>query len=126
MESSPEEMLLSTAAIDASLSAWRNSLPYHLRYDLGHTFEKSKVFKRRVRLSLMIIKIEKMLTNLSLCEGRSPHQKRAPKNYVWSHPTMRSKYLLSHSNVMTSTIWILTKADLLMNSCSSDSRLHGA
>ena len=48
-ESSPEEMLLNTSAIDTSLSAWRNSLPYHLRYDLGHTFEKSKVFKRQVR-----------------------------------------------------------------------------
>lgn len=51
VESSPEEMLLSTSAIDASLSAWRNNLPYHLRYDLGHTFEKSRVFKRQVRSS---------------------------------------------------------------------------
>ena len=51
VESPPEEMLLSASAIDKSLSAWRNSLPYHLRYDLGHTFEKSRMFKRQVRLS---------------------------------------------------------------------------
>ena len=49
VESSPEEILLSTSVIDTSLSAWRNKLPYHLRYDLGHTFEKSRVFKRQVR-----------------------------------------------------------------------------
>ena len=49
VESSPEEMLLTTSAIDTSLSAWRNNLPSHLRYDLGHTFEKSRVFKRQVR-----------------------------------------------------------------------------
>ena len=55
VESSPEEMLLTTSAIDTSLSTWRNSLPYHLRYDLGHTFEKSKVFKRQVRSTAQIV-----------------------------------------------------------------------
>ena len=48
VESSPESMLLSTSDLDRSLVAWKTGLPRHLRYDLGHTFEKSVTFKRQV------------------------------------------------------------------------------
>ena len=49
VESSPEDMLLSTSSLDKSLYLWKISLPHHLRFDLGHTFEKSVTFKRQVR-----------------------------------------------------------------------------
>ena len=49
VESSPESMLLSTASLDQSLREWKLNLPRHLRFDLGHTFEKSIIFKRQVR-----------------------------------------------------------------------------
>ena len=48
VESSAESILLSTSDLDRSLIAWRAGLPRHLRYDLGHTFEKSVTFKRQV------------------------------------------------------------------------------
>ena len=48
VEFSAESMLLSTSDLDRSLVAWRAGLPRHLRYDLGHTFEKSVTFKRQV------------------------------------------------------------------------------
>ena len=44
----PEDILARAASLDASLSSWRLSLPYHLRFDLGHTFEKSTTFRRQV------------------------------------------------------------------------------
>ena len=48
VESSPESMLLSTSSLDQSLRDWKLNLPRHLRFDLGHTFEKSIIFKRQV------------------------------------------------------------------------------
>ncbi|GAB1192796.1 hypothetical protein APSETT444_001993 [Aspergillus pseudonomiae] len=46
---SPEQMLQSTATLDHRLTEWKLQLPRHLRFDLGHTFEKSVSFKRQVR-----------------------------------------------------------------------------
>ncbi|CZR69699.1 related to transcriptional activator acu-15 [Phialocephala subalpina] len=40
-------MLLSTVSLDKDLIAWRNSLPRHLRFDLGHTFDRSITFRRQ-------------------------------------------------------------------------------
>lgn len=51
VESSPESMLLSTSSLDQSLREWNLNLPRHLRFDLGHTFEKSIIFKRQVRMT---------------------------------------------------------------------------
>jgi hypothetical protein len=48
----PDQMLLSTTALDEKLVKWKLDLPRHLRFDLGHTFEKSMIFKRQARLSL--------------------------------------------------------------------------
>ena len=45
----PDQMLLSTNTLDEKLLEWRLNLPRHLRFDLGHTFEKSLVFRRQVR-----------------------------------------------------------------------------
>jgi Fungal specific transcription factor domain len=45
----PDQMLLSTATLDEKLLEWKLDLPRHLRFDLGHTFEKSLVFRRQVR-----------------------------------------------------------------------------
>ncbi|KAG8530307.1 uncharacterized protein KY384_004809 [Bacidia gigantensis] len=47
VEASLDDMLISTSTINESLVAWKISLPYHLRFDWGHTFEKSKTFKRQ-------------------------------------------------------------------------------
>jgi Fungal specific transcription factor domain len=58
----PDRMLLSTTTIDERLTEWKLSLPRHLRFDLGHTFEKSMIFKRQVRLD---IKLRKIVTKLT-------------------------------------------------------------
>ena len=47
----PDQMLLSTTALDEKLVKWKLGLPRHLRFDLGHTFEKSMIFKRQARLN---------------------------------------------------------------------------
>ncbi|KAI7975931.1 hypothetical protein EIK77_002491, partial [Talaromyces pinophilus] len=46
-EVSADKVLSDASIIDASLLEWRSSLPHHLRFDFGHTFEKSVVFKRQ-------------------------------------------------------------------------------
>lgn len=48
----PDQMLLSTTTLDERLIEWKLSLPRHLRFDLGHTFETSMIFKRQVRLNV--------------------------------------------------------------------------
>jgi hypothetical protein len=48
----PDKMLLSTTTLDEKLIKWKLGLPRHLRFDLGHTFEKSMIFKRQVRLGV--------------------------------------------------------------------------
>jgi hypothetical protein len=48
----PDKMLLSTTTLDERLTEWKLSLPRHLRFDLGHTFEKSMIFKRQVKLDV--------------------------------------------------------------------------
>ncbi len=48
----PDRMLLSTTTLDERLTEWKLRLPRHLRFDLGHTFEKSMIFKRQVRCSM--------------------------------------------------------------------------
>lgn len=53
----PDRMLLSTATLDERLTQWKLDLPRHLRFDLGHTFEKSMIFKRQVRLDIKILRI---------------------------------------------------------------------
>ncbi|KAL1961728.1 hypothetical protein VTN77DRAFT_1128 [Rasamsonia byssochlamydoides] len=47
VEASPDKMLSSASALDRRLSEWKARLPRHLRFDLGHTFEKSIVFQRQ-------------------------------------------------------------------------------
>lgn len=49
VDSSPEQMLHNASELDHRLMEWKGSLPRHLRFDLGHTFEKSISFKRQVR-----------------------------------------------------------------------------
>jgi hypothetical protein len=51
----PDRMLLSTTALDEKLMGWKLSLPRHLRFDLGHTFEKSVIFRRQVRVQILAI-----------------------------------------------------------------------
>jgi len=46
----PDKMLSNTTALDERLMEWKLSLPRHLRFDLGHTFEKSIIFRRQVRV----------------------------------------------------------------------------
>ena len=48
VDSSLENLLLASSFLDSELSSWKFDLPYHLRFDLGHTFEKSVTFKRQV------------------------------------------------------------------------------
>lgn len=45
---SPDQMLHIAATLDHRLTEWKLHLPRHLRFDLGHTFEKSVSFKRQV------------------------------------------------------------------------------
>ncbi|KAJ5353056.1 hypothetical protein N7452_002030 [Penicillium brevicompactum] len=47
VDSSPEQMLHNASELDHRLMEWKGSLPRHLRFDLGHTFEKSISFKRQ-------------------------------------------------------------------------------
>lgn len=49
VDSPPDRMLSSASFLDSRLTEWKLSLPRHLRFDLGHTFERSIVFKRQVR-----------------------------------------------------------------------------
>lgn len=51
-EVSADKVLSDASMIDASLLRWRSGLPHHLRFDLGHTFEKSVVFHRQVKSNL--------------------------------------------------------------------------
>lgn len=48
----PDKLLSSTADLDEKLIEWKLGLPRHLRFDLGHTFEKSMILKRQVSLSV--------------------------------------------------------------------------
>jgi len=48
----PDQMLSSTTSLDEKLIKWKMGLPRHLRFDLGHTFEKSMIFKRQARISV--------------------------------------------------------------------------
>ena len=48
---SPDQTLHSASNLDQRLLEWKANLPRHLRFDLGHTFEKSMSFKRQVSLS---------------------------------------------------------------------------
>lgn len=50
---SPEQMLHAASALDQRLTGWKVTLPRHLRFDLGHTFEKSIILKRQVRCILV-------------------------------------------------------------------------
>ena len=45
---SPDQMLNNASLLDQRLFRWKADLPRHLRFDLGHTFEKSISFKRQV------------------------------------------------------------------------------
>lgn len=54
-EISADKLLSDASIIDTSLLGWRSSLPHHLRFDLGHTFEKSVVFQRQVTMILFSI-----------------------------------------------------------------------
>ena len=51
----PDLMLANIATLDRSLLKWKNSLPRHLRFDLGHVFENSITFKRQVRVIVLPI-----------------------------------------------------------------------
>lgn len=43
--------LSSTESCDRQLLDWKNRLPRHLRFDIGHVFEKSVTFKRQVTMN---------------------------------------------------------------------------
>lgn len=43
-----EEMLSHTVRLDHEVTQWKLGLPRKLRFDLGHTFEKSVTFQRQV------------------------------------------------------------------------------
>lgn len=45
-----EASLSSTESCDKQLIEWKNRLPRHLRFDIGHVFEKSVTFKRQVMM----------------------------------------------------------------------------
>lgn len=47
-ELSSKKLLFSTASLDWDLVQWKDRLPHHLRFDLGHTLERSLVFRRQV------------------------------------------------------------------------------
>lgn len=45
---SSEQILAGTTDLDMELLAWKSNLPRVLRFDLGHTFEKSVTCRRQV------------------------------------------------------------------------------
>lgn len=53
IDQSPDQLLHCASGLDQRLAHWKANLPRHLRFDLGHTFEKSISFKRQVGFSLL-------------------------------------------------------------------------
>ncbi|KAJ5798960.1 uncharacterized protein N7503_006465 [Penicillium pulvis] len=51
---SPDQMLESASTLDQHLLKWKTRLPRQLRFDLGHTFEKSLSFKRQSFMNLLL------------------------------------------------------------------------
>jgi hypothetical protein len=50
----PDLVLANIATLDGSLLKWKQGLPRHLRFDLGHVFENSITFKRQVSIILVL------------------------------------------------------------------------
>lgn len=70
----PDTMLANITALDGSLLEWKQSLPRHLRFDLGHAFENSITFKRQVRIHSLpiglILSVDSAtcsLSNFTIC-----------------------------------------------------------
>ena len=68
VDSSPDAMLQSASDLRQRLNEWKASLPRNLRFDLGHTFEKSISFKRQVGLLtckniVVLLKLPHLLKN---------------------------------------------------------------
>jgi hypothetical protein len=49
------DQLMSTQSLENQLQEWKRRLPRTLRFDIGHTFEKSLLFKRQVMKLLILI-----------------------------------------------------------------------
>jgi Fungal specific transcription factor domain len=62
----PDLMLANIATLDRSLLKWKNSLPRHLRFDLGHVFENSITFKRQVRIIFLPV-MQVLSSNSATC-----------------------------------------------------------
>ena len=63
----PDQMLSSTARIDKALKDWKLGLPRHLRFDLGHTFERSISFRRQVRKSVSKSPTHLLISSSVIC-----------------------------------------------------------
>ncbi|KAI9761150.1 MAG: hypothetical protein M4579_001197 [Chaenotheca gracillima] len=46
-EISPEKLLSSAESLDRSIMQWRRDLPRHLRFDVGHAFDKNVIHRRQ-------------------------------------------------------------------------------
>lgn len=88
----PDQMLHSASSLDQQLAQWKESLARHLRFDRGHTFEKSISFKRQVRSVYHIVglsfyfvdslKTEELLAQHARCEVSPPSSSHISSLFV--------------------------------------------
>ncbi|KAJ5993163.1 hypothetical protein N7451_008887 [Penicillium sp. IBT 35674x] len=64
---SPDQMLESASTLDQHLLKWKTRLPRQLRFDLGHTFEKSLSFKRQLLIHQSLIASHLLKTISVIC-----------------------------------------------------------
>ncbi|KAB8221889.1 fungal-specific transcription factor domain-containing protein [Aspergillus novoparasiticus] len=105
---SPEQMLHSTATLDHRLIEWKLHLPRHLRFDLGHTFEKSVSFKRQ--RNMLAVKFHHLralihrpflflpflqMNNIPLVDLLLQHKERISEaEYICIHEAQQTAHLL--------------------------------
>ncbi|OGM51058.1 hypothetical protein ABOM_000038 [Aspergillus bombycis] len=108
IDMSPEQMLQSTATLDHRLTEWQLQLPRHLRFDLGHTFEKSVSFKRQ--RNMLAVKFHHLralihrpflclpllqMNNMPFLDLLLQHKERiAEAEYICIHEAQQTAHLL--------------------------------
>ncbi|KAL4807475.1 hypothetical protein BDV18DRAFT_158694 [Aspergillus unguis] len=108
IDTSPDQMLHITAALDTRLTEWKLRLPRHLRFDLGHTFEKSVSFKRQ--RNMLAVKYHHLralihrpflclpflqMNNMPFIDLLLQHQERiSDAEYICIHEAQQTAHLL--------------------------------
>ncbi|KAL3466418.1 fungal-specific transcription factor domain-containing protein [Aspergillus heterothallicus] len=105
---SPDKTIHTTATLDHRLTEWKLHLPRHLRFDLGHTFEKSVSFKRQ--RNMLAVKFHHLralihrpflclpflqMNNMPFIDLLLQHKERvAEAEYICIHEAQQTAHLL--------------------------------